>query len=148
MVLGAINTRNNWTLQPLQPSDGAKIMQKCREMMPNLRHAQILQESIGLRPVRRDGVRIGYEEMATPKLKVRRIRELWEQHSKYLNCLGNSQLRPRWIGGNTFLGLRSGSSGCFRKKCPQGQRGRMVLKIVNSAKLEHVTNTLNGNEKI
>lgn len=86
MVLGAINTRNNWTLQPLQPSDGAKIMQKCREMMPNLRHAQILQESIGLRPVRRDGVRIGYEEMATPKLKVRRIRELWEQHSKYLNC--------------------------------------------------------------
>ena len=71
VVLGAVNTRNNWSLQPLQPGDAASILQKCTEMMPNLRRAQVVQESIGLRPVRRDGVRIGYEEMALPRLKVK-----------------------------------------------------------------------------
>ena len=71
MVLGAVNTRNNWSLQPLQPGDAASILQKCTEMMPNLRRARVVQESIGLRPVRRDGVRIGYEEMARPRLKVK-----------------------------------------------------------------------------
>ena len=74
MVLGAINTRNNWSLEPLQPGDGASILQRCTEMMPNLRSAKVLRESIGLRPVRRDGVRIGYEEMERPKLKVKRLR--------------------------------------------------------------------------
>ena len=71
MVLGAINTRNNWSLQPLHPGDSASILQRCTEMMPNLRHAKVLQECVGLRPVRRSGVRIEYEEIANPKLKVK-----------------------------------------------------------------------------
>ena len=74
MVLGAINTRNNWSLQPLHPGDAGSILQKCTEMMTNLRHAKVLQECVGLRPVRRDGVRIDYEELAKPKLKVKRFK--------------------------------------------------------------------------
>ena len=70
-MLGAVNTRNNWSLQPLRPGDGAAVLQRCAEMMPNLRRARVLQEGIGLRPVRRGGVRVEYEEMARPeKLKV------------------------------------------------------------------------------
>lgn len=64
MVLGAVNTPNNWSLSPLDPKDGEKVLKNCTKMIPTLRHAQMLKEGIGLRPLRKEGVRIEYEEKA------------------------------------------------------------------------------------
>lgn len=72
VVVGAINTPNNWSLRPLHPNDGARLLERCSKIIPSLRHAKILKERIGLRPVRKWGVRIELEMMEGPGIKVRK----------------------------------------------------------------------------
>ena len=70
VVVGSIDTPNNWSRLPLSQSDGDRLLENGAALIPRLRHAEVLTENIGLRPVRKWGVRIEYEEV-TPKLKAR-----------------------------------------------------------------------------
>ena len=70
VVVGSIDTPNNWSRLPLSPGDGARLLENGAALIPRLRQAEVLTENIGLRPVRKWGVRIEYEEV-TPELKAR-----------------------------------------------------------------------------
>ena len=68
VVVGSIDTPNNWSRLPLSPGDGGRLLENGVALIPRLRHAEVLAENIGLRPVRKWGVRLEYEEVA-PDLK-------------------------------------------------------------------------------
>ena len=70
VVVGSIDTPNNWSRLPLNASDGVRLLENGAALIPRLRHAEVLMENIGLRPVRKWGVRLEYEEV-TPELKAR-----------------------------------------------------------------------------
>ena len=70
VVVGSVDTPNNWSTLPLTPDDGARILENGAALIPQLKHAEVLAENIGLRPVRKWGVRIEYQEVS-PELKAR-----------------------------------------------------------------------------
>ena len=67
-MVGSIDTPNNWSRLPLSPGDGGRLLKNGAALIPRLSHAEVIAENIGLRPVRKWGVRIEYEEVA-PDLK-------------------------------------------------------------------------------
>ena len=63
-MVGSIDTPNNWSRLPLSPGDGGRLLKNGAALIPRLSHAEVIAENIGLRPVRKWGVRLEYEEIA------------------------------------------------------------------------------------
>ena len=79
-MVGSIDTPNNWSRLPLSPGDGGRLLKNGAALIPRLSHAEVIAENIGLRPVRKWGVRLEYEEVA-PDLK-----------ASYSKCSGVNKL--------------------------------------------------------
>ena len=109
-MVGSIDTPNNWSRLPLSPDDGDRLLKNGAALIPRLKHAEVLAENIGLRPVRKWGVRIEYEEVA-PDLKARYSKrsEVNELNYSFTHVsLGAAQLRSRGLWGDSQLGMRRG----------------------------------------
>eukprot|EP00117_Sycon_ciliatum_P037198 scpid61133/ scgid27869/ D-amino-acid oxidase len=62
VVLGGTTQEGNWSTE-VSPTDSADIWARCCEVIPSLRRATVLEETVGLRPLRKDGVRIALENV-------------------------------------------------------------------------------------
>lgn len=62
VVLGGTKQDDDWR-QEIDPKDSEKIWNNCTSLVPSLRKAEIIREWAGLRPCRRNGVRLEADEV-------------------------------------------------------------------------------------
>ena len=61
MVVGSVNKFNNWSKE-YNLEESQKILDRCADQLyPGLRHAEIVDQWVGLRPFRLGGVRLEHE---------------------------------------------------------------------------------------
>ncbi|XP_064625560.1 D-aspartate oxidase-like [Lineus longissimus] len=65
VVLGGTYQKDNWNLEPTD-EDRKNIWEGCCKVIPSLKHAKVLRDAVGLRPLR-DSVRLESELITTPQ---------------------------------------------------------------------------------
>ncbi|XP_071551348.1 D-aspartate oxidase [Panulirus ornatus] len=62
VVLGGTHQNHDWRLD-VDPNDSQTIWDNCTTLMPSLKRAEVVQEWVGLRPCRKEGVRLEADEI-------------------------------------------------------------------------------------